>query len=57
MANLNWIEILKTIPKGEIIAPDLVDDDTGDIRGPDESENFKLIGDGIYMSVQETHWG
>jgi hypothetical protein len=57
MTDLNWIEIFKTIPKGEIVAPELVDEETGDLLGTDESQNFKLIGNGIYMSVTETHGG
>jgi hypothetical protein len=57
MTDLNWIEIFKVIPKGEIVAPELVDEETGDLLGPDESQNFKLIGNGIYMSVTETHGG
>jgi phosphopantothenoylcysteine synthetase/decarboxylase len=57
MTDLNWIEIFKIIPKGETVAPELVDEETGDLLGPDESQNFKLIGNGIYMSVTETHGG
>lgn len=57
MTDLNWIEIFKIIPKGEIVAPELVDEETGDLLGPDESQNFKLIGNGIYMSVTETLGG
>lgn len=57
MTDLNWIEIFETIPKGEIVAPELIDEETGDLQGPDESQNFRLIGDGIYMSVTETHGG
>lgn len=57
MTDLNWIEIFKVIPKGEIVAPELVDEETGDLLGPDESQNFKLIGNGIYMSVEESHGG
>lgn len=57
MTDLNWIEIFEIIPKGEIIAPELVDEETGDLLGPDQSQNFKLIENGIYMSVTETHGG
>ena len=57
MTDLNWIEIFKTIPKGEIVSPTLVDEETGDIIGQDESKYFKLIGNGIYMSVEESHGG
>ena len=57
MTDLNWIEIFKIIPKGEIVAPDLVHEETGDIIGPDQSQNFKLIGNGIYLSVKESHGG
>jgi hypothetical protein len=57
MTDLDWIEIFKIIPKGEIVAPELVDEETGDLLGRDESQNFKLIGNGIYMSVTETHGG
>ncbi|RIA10201.1 hypothetical protein OE09_2056 [Flavobacteriaceae bacterium MAR_2010_72] len=57
MTDLNWIEIFKTIPKGEIVSATLVDQETGDIIGQDESKNFKLIGNGIYMGVEESHGG
>lgn len=57
MTDLDWIEVFETIPKGEIVSPTLVDEETGDIIGQDESQNFKLIGTGIYMSVEESHGG
>ena len=57
MTDLNWIVVFKTLPKGEIVSPTLVDEITGDIIGQDESQNFKLIGNGIYMSVEESHGG
>ena len=55
--NLSWIEIIESLPKGEIIAPTLVDPETGDIIGPDTSKNFTLIGNGIYLNVAESHGG
>lgn len=55
--NLKWIEVFEKIPKGKIVAPTIVDQKTGDIIGPDASQNFKLIGDGIYMTVEESHGG
>lgn len=57
MTDLNWIEVFKTLPKGEVVSPTLVDEKTGDIIGQDESQSFKLIGNGIYMSVEESHGG
>ncbi|WP_223034911.1 hypothetical protein [Hanstruepera marina] len=57
MTDLSWIEVFKTLPKGEIVSPTLVNEKTGDIIGQDESKNFKLIGNGIYMSVEESHGG
>ncbi|XLS27945.1 hypothetical protein ACJD0Z_12135 [Flavobacteriaceae bacterium M23B6Z8] len=57
MTDLNWIEVFETLPKGEIVSPTLVDEETGDIIGQDESQNFKLIGNGIRMSVEESHGG
>ncbi len=57
MTDLNWIEIFKTLPKGEIVSPILIDEKTGDIIGQDENQNFKLIGNGIYMSAEEPHGG
>jgi len=57
MENLDWIDIFKVIPKGEIIAPTLVDSNTGDIIGDDETKKFKLIGTGIYMHVDESEGG
>lgn len=55
--NLNWIDIFKSIPKGEIVAPTIVDEESGDIIGDDESMAFKLIGNGIYMHVDEACGG
>lgn len=57
MKNLDWIDIFKTIPKGEVIAPTLVDNETGDIIGPDKTKEFRLIGTGIYMHVNEACGG
>ncbi len=57
MTNLDWIDIFKTLPIGEVIAPTLVDSETGDIIGPDETKKFKLIGNGIYMHVDEAGGG
>ncbi|MDE3743880.1 hypothetical protein [Maribacter polysaccharolyticus] len=57
MTDLDWIEVFETLPKGEVVSPTLVDIETGDIIGQDESLNFELIGNGIYMSVQESHGG
>ncbi len=55
--DLRWIEVFEKILKGKTIAPTLVDEETGDIIGPDEKQNFQLIGDGIYMTVEESHGG
>ncbi|WP_282081480.1 hypothetical protein [Aquimarina algiphila] len=55
--NLDWIDKFKVIPKGRNIVPTLVDEKTGDIIGPDQTKTFKLIGDGILMSVDESHGG
>ena len=57
MTDLNWIELFEILPKGEIISQTLVDEETGDIIGHDKSQNFKLIGNGIYMGVEESHGG
>ncbi|SFZ95050.1 hypothetical protein SAMN05428642_10655 [Flaviramulus basaltis] len=57
MTDLDWIEVFETLPKGKIVSPTLVDEETGDIIGQDESRNFELIGNGIYMSVEESHGG
>ena len=57
MTDLNWIDVFEVIPKGEVVSPTLVDEKTGDIIGYDESQNFELIGNGIYMSVEESHGG
>lgn len=57
MTDLDWIEVFEMLPKGEIVSPTLVDEETGDIIGQDESKNFRLIGNGIYMSVEESHGG
>uniref|UniRef100_UPI00404ADB92 hypothetical protein n=1 Tax=Flavobacterium sp. TaxID=239 RepID=UPI00404ADB92 len=57
MTDLAWIEVFETLPKGQMVSPSLVDEETGDIIGQDESQNFKLIGSGLYMSVKESHGG
>lgn len=57
MKNLNWIDIFKTIPKGEMIAPTLVDSETGDIIGDDTTKEFRLLGNGIFMHVDEADGG
>ncbi|WP_100613086.1 hypothetical protein [Confluentibacter lentus] len=57
MTDLNWIQVFKTLQKGEIISPTVIDQKTGDIIGQDNNQNFKLIGNGIYMSVEESHGG
>lgn len=57
MKDLNWIDTFNTIPIGEIIAPTLVDTATGDIIGDDKTREFKLIGNGIYMHVDEADGG
>lgn len=57
MTDLNWIGVFKVLPKGETVSPTLLDNETGDILGQDESQNFKLIGNGIYMKVEESHGG
>ncbi|GAA0748027.1 hypothetical protein [Gaetbulibacter jejuensis] len=57
MKNLDWIEGIKTIPKGQVISPTIVDEETGDIIEQDKKQNFKLIGNGIYLSIEESHGG
>ncbi|MEQ9165122.1 MAG: hypothetical protein RLO12_02600 [Fulvivirga sp.] len=57
MSNLSWVEVFETLPIGEVIAPTLVDSESGDIIGPDVSMEFKLIGNGIFMTVEEGHGG
>ena len=57
MKDLDWIDIFEIIPKGKIIAPTLVDTETGDIIGPDESQQFRLLGNGIFMHIEEASGG
>jgi hypothetical protein len=57
MKNLDWIDMFSTIPKGEIIAPTLVNEETGDIIGADETKAFRLLGNGIFMHVDEASGG
>lgn len=57
MTDLNWIGVFKLLPKGEIVAPNFLDQETGDILEPDENQNFKLIGNGIFMKIEESHGG
>lgn len=57
MKNLEWIDIFKTLPKGEVISPTLVDPETGDILGQDKANEFRLVGNGIFMHVDETEGG
>ena len=57
MKNLDWIETFRTIPKGEVIIPTLVDSETGDIIGDDPTKEFRLLGNGILMGVEEAGGG
>jgi hypothetical protein len=57
MKDLSWIEVFTTLPRGEEIAPTLVDTLTGDIVGEDASKRFTLVGEGIYMHVDEASGG
>lgn len=57
MTNLRWIDTFQTIQKGEVIAPTLVDEQTGDIIGEDETKQFRLLGEGIFMHVDEAGGG
>tara|TARA_R110001632_G_scaffold129726_1_gene243802 strand:- start:1696 stop:2373 length:678 start_codon:yes stop_codon:yes gene_type:complete len=57
ISDLEWIEVFETLPKGKIISPTIVDKETGDIIGQDETRKFKLVGNGIKMSVEESHGG
>ena len=40
MTDLSWIEVFKTLPKNDVVSPTLVDEESGDIIGQDESRNF-----------------
>jgi hypothetical protein len=51
--DLKWIEIFEIISKGDVVSPTQVNEETGDIMDEDESKNFKLIGNGLYMGVKE----
>lgn len=57
MDNLDWIGTFSVIPKGEAVAPTSVDEETGDIIGADSTKEFHLVGDGIYMHVDESEGG
>jgi hypothetical protein len=57
MRNLDWIDTFKALHKGEIVSPTLVDSLTGDIIGQDSTKEFTLIGNGIYMHVEEGEGG
>lgn len=57
MTDLDWIQVFEILPKGEIISPILVDERTGDIVGADPDQSFRLIGNGIYMGVEESGGG
>lgn len=57
MSDLEWVQVFKSLPKGQLISPNLVDEETGDILGQDESRQFELIGNGIFLGVEETHGG
>lgn len=57
MRNLDWIDTFTIIPKGDVIAPTLVDPETGDIIGADETKEFRLLGTGIQMGVEEAGGG
>jgi hypothetical protein len=57
MRDLGWIDTFRTMPKGELIAPTMVDSETGDIIGPDMTKEFRLLGNGIFMHVDEAEGG
>jgi hypothetical protein len=57
MRDLSWIHTFKTMPKGKLIAPTLVDSETGDIIGPDKTKEFRLLGTGIFMQADEADGG
>jgi hypothetical protein len=55
--DLSWANVFEILPKEEIVSPTIVDSITGDIIGQDKSKEFKLIGNGIKLDVQESHGG
>ncbi|WP_207435065.1 hypothetical protein [Sabulibacter ruber] len=57
MTNLDWIEIFEKIPKGESVTSTLVDEETGDIIGPDSLHAVTLKGEGIYTHLAEACGG
>lgn len=57
MVDLNWIGIFQVIPKGEVVAPTLLDEETGDILGMDDSKAVVLTGNGLYVHVDEGEGG
>ncbi|AHM59295.1 hypothetical protein D770_05140 [Flammeovirgaceae bacterium 311] len=57
MDDLGWIDVFRSIPKGQTVAATLVDPQTGDIIGEDEENAETLEGNGIYMHVNEAGGG
>ncbi|KAA3437501.1 hypothetical protein [Rufibacter hautae] len=57
MTNLDWIEVFEKIPKGESVAQTLVDEETGDIIGPDSLHAVTLKGEGIATHLLEACGG
>ena len=53
MTDLNWIGIFETIDKGTVIAPPIVDEETGDIIGINKNEAFRLKTNAIHLHVDE----
>ncbi|MEM7513117.1 MAG: hypothetical protein AAF388_19470 [Bacteroidota bacterium] len=55
--DLAWIDIFQSIPNGDTITPTLVDSISGDIIGPNLKKAFVLLGEGIFMHIDEASGG
>lgn len=52
--DLLWVDNIELVPKGQFIAPTLIDDDTGDILGIDVEASFLLKAPAIIMTPAES---
>ncbi|MCB9190472.1 MAG: hypothetical protein H6603_09845 [Flavobacteriales bacterium] len=57
MVNLRWIGSMQLIPKGELIAPTLVDSLSGNIIGPDTANQLLLQNPAIFFKPKEVCGG
>lgn len=51
--DLSWVAHVNVLPKGTKVHPILVNEETGDIIGPDEQQGVELTGEGLHFVPEE----